>query len=154
MNLRLICLASLLMPFHEATAADSIDLVCNYENLLETTAETIKVVPRELTVDLVKQKVAWSSTATSVAASISDRTIEFEYSGYSYTVSRITGAIRFHNPAELERYKIYRREMTQGLMMQGYSADEAKAKIKAGLRNTLGAQEVVGQCDLVEKARF
>ena len=137
-----------------AAGADKINLICQYSTDFAPNADSMRIIPREIEIDQIKKAVSWDGVVSGVPADITDTRISFSYNGYNYTISRTSGAIRFLNPKELERWKEYRAKMTMGSMMQGKSPAEAHADVDARLQNELSASEQVGVCDVSTATKF
>lgn len=137
----------------DAVSVSTFNLICRYPVDYPPGADSLMLIPREVEIDRSRNTVSWNGAVTGVSANITNRKITFSFSEYKYVISRTTGEIRFFSPQGLESANAYRREMTQGLLRQGLSVEQAQADVEAALQNKMFAREHSGTCDLAFGAK-
>ena len=112
------------------------------------------MVPRQVTIDLAGSTVTWDGLGTTVAAEVTERMIKFQYDGFDYLISRLTGQIRFSNPSELARWSEYRKRALRAAALRGQSTAQADIEVTEELNSKLTAREQVGDCAPASAPKF
>lgn len=129
-------------------------LACEYSSHLGSpTAEQLKLVPRSISVDFDAQTVSWNGTT--VRATVSQVQIDFSMADYQYTLSRVSGVIRFFSPNGLAAWKVEEGRILRSAILRGAALAEAQAILdKRSQSKAFEHREHTGECTVVNERKF
>ena len=140
-------MTTLLLATAVSANGGAIKLVCKYSTNYPSNDEVASIVPIDLEIESSSSSASWNATVSGLPVKISKNEFTFSFGEFNYTISRISGEIRFLSMQGLESANVYRREMTRGLMRQGKSVQDAQAEVEARLQQRLSANEHRGTCE-------
>jgi len=146
---------SALLGFSAASfATEPVFLTCDYPaDMGRPSAQEIGLVPHELIVDHEAQAVTWSGRR--LTAKVSETEIVFETAGFQYTISRISGAIRFFSPQGLADWRRIEADIMRAAALRGGGLEDAQLKIaSAAETRVFRFREHTGQCSIARKTLF
>ncbi|MGI9220292.1 MAG: hypothetical protein ACR2QS_04570 [Woeseiaceae bacterium] len=150
LNIGTLTAALILSIIADSTASANggkVELVCRYAIDYPSTDDVAAIIPIELEIDSASSSASWNATISGIPVEITRTEFSFSYGEFEYSISRLSGEIHIVSPQGLENANMYRREMTQGLMRQGKSVQDARTEVEAGLQHQLSAHEHRGTCD-------
>ena len=146
--------AGIALVASSAACAETIKLLCTYDDTRSHTGQYSKYLPREVRIVEPARTVSWNDNARTIPLVVSDTHFSFLFEGFKYTISRVTGEIRFHSPKYLKAAADYRHAIFQRAIYRGRTAEQAQQEIDAAMASSFGGREHVGVCVLAGKPKF
>lgn len=153
MRLELV-LGAVLFTFAGSALADPFVLVCKFSgDLNASSAEEVQAIPFQVRVDYASQSVQLHGRMTPMTLTESE--FSFELGDYSYSVSRVTGEIRFFSAKGFAEWKEVESQAVRGYVARGMPLGDARARVSEQRSNSKFSHRMhVGTCSKTKENAF